>query len=249
MAIGAPTPGSMPPFPGKPRPWGPTRGPSTRPAHLGTPTVPISMIAPAPAPAPAPALPPIVAMDCEMVMVGARHELAEVAIVDYLGRELLHEYVRPSGPVTNYLTEYSGIKPGDLDGAKSFTNVRGRVLDILKDKEIVGHALENDFKALRISAHEYTIYDSAHSAKFMKPGPHGPQSDNLKHLALVYLNRDIQEEVHSGLEDARACMDLYRLFSVFYDKREKAKTGGSRSRKNRRPKKRQTWRRNVSRKW
>jgi DNA polymerase III epsilon subunit-like protein len=193
-------------------------------------------------------IPPIVAMDCEMIMVGRRHEIAEIAIVNYNGDALLHEFVRPSGPVTNYLTPYSGITAEKLVGAKSFTNVQKRVLNVLKDKEIVGHALENDFRALRIPQGDYAIYDSAYSPELMKPGPHGPQPDNLKNLVKIHLERDIQLEEHSGLEDAQACMELFRKIGIKYTKRPRITEGGSR--KNKRPKKRQTCRRrNVLQKW
>jgi DNA polymerase III epsilon subunit-like protein len=38
----------------------------------------------------------------------------------------------------------SGIKPGDLDGAPPFEEVRAKVKELIKDKIIVGHALFND---------------------------------------------------------------------------------------------------------
>lgn len=252
------------PFPGKPRPWGPShRDPSSRqpmpplltsvpPVQMfHTPRPPVQTSRPVfQAPV---TVPPIVAIDCEMVRVGAHSELAEVAVVDYEGRPLVHEFVRPSGPVTNYATRFSGITPEKLVGAKSFTHVRNKVLDVLEGKAVTGHALENDFRALRIPQSDYVIYDSAYSTQLMKPGPRGLQPDNLKHLALKYLGRDIQAEEHSGIEDAQVSMELYRRFSHMFDCREKATAPNEKpthggTRKNKRTKRR-TCRRSVSRRW
>lgn len=195
-----------------------------------------------------------VAIDCEMIRVGSRSELAEVAIVDLYGKELLHKYVRPSGPVTDYLTHVSGITEDKLRYAKSFTHVRNHVLEILKGKEIVGHALDNDFRALRIPHHDYTLFDSAYSPQLMKPGPHGLQPNSLKNLMLIYSDHTIQEGEHSALEDARASMQLYREIGNMYEKKEKnIRTSGGTlraKRKNILLHKRKTCRqRNGLRKW
>ncbi len=164
--------------------------------------------------------------------------------------------MRPSGPVTDYLTHITGITEEKLKDAKSFTNVRNRVLDMLEGKEIVGHALENDFMALRINQNNYPSYDSAHSPRLMKEGPYGPQSDSLKNLVRTYLGYDIQQGEHSALEDAKASMNLYKQYGFMFSRREKmeSKIGGIRTRrttrKNKRHHKRRTCRqRNVLQKW
>ncbi len=51
----------------------------------------------------------LVALDCEMVKTEFGMELARVSIVDAYGRVIYDRLVRPSHPVIDYLTDYSGI--------------------------------------------------------------------------------------------------------------------------------------------
>lgn len=44
---------------------------------------------------------PIVGLDCEMVQCGDNHELARVSIVNYNGKVLMDEYVRPTKYISN----------------------------------------------------------------------------------------------------------------------------------------------------
>ena len=59
-----------------------------------------------------------VAMDCEMVGVGANGKqdmLARVSIVNSTGHCVYDEYVLPREPVTDYRTHVSGIREQDLE--------------------------------------------------------------------------------------------------------------------------------------
>ena len=76
-----------------------------------------------------------------------RQALARISLVDSTGKTLLDTFVAVAEKVTNYLTEISGVRPKDLAKAKSFDTVMKRVRDLLRDKIIVGHSLEHDFKA------------------------------------------------------------------------------------------------------
>lgn len=69
-------------------------------------------------------------LDCEMVGVGAdgkRSALARVTLVDFDGRVVYDEHVRPVERVTDFRTWVSGVKAKHLKEAISLKEVRGWV--------------------------------------------------------------------------------------------------------------------------
>ena len=94
-----------------------------------------------------------VAIDCEMVFAGKfknKSMLARVAVVDEGGTCLLDSFVRPCKPVTDYRTQWSGIRECNLHGAPAFESVRARVAILIQGKIVVGHAVHNDLKVLKL---------------------------------------------------------------------------------------------------
>lgn len=161
-----------------------------------------------------------VALDAEMVGVGVDgldSEIARVAIVDWDGRVLMDTYVRPTRPVTDYRTFVSGITAEDLDGASviDIDECRGRVLEILDGRVLVGHALKNDLTALGIRHPWSMTRDTAKYEPFMKVREYDGRvcPCKLKDLALHLLNRDVQlpGQPHSPVEDAVTAMELYKF--------------------------------------
>ncbi|EDP42507.1 hypothetical protein MGL_3265 [Malassezia globosa CBS 7966] len=105
-----------------------------------------------------------VAIDCEMVGVGPRgtgSALARVSIVNWHGHVVLDTFVKPKERVTDYRTWVSGVRPGDLKKAPSFATVQARVADIIKGRVLVGHAIQNDLRALLLSHPRPKIRDTA----------------------------------------------------------------------------------------
>jgi RNA exonuclease 4 len=105
-----------------------------------------------------------VAIDCEMVGVGknrSRSILARVAIVDEYGTCLFDSYVRPTEPITDYRTRWSGIRASDLVGAPSFDTVRQRVVQLIRGRILIGHAIHNDLNVLNITHPPALIRDTA----------------------------------------------------------------------------------------
>ncbi|BEI87053.1 hypothetical protein CcaverHIS002_0703990 [Cutaneotrichosporon cavernicola] len=153
-----------------------------------------------------------VALDCEMVglgHLGAESVLARVSLVNYHGHVLLDSYVAPRERVTDYRTWVSGIRESDLRGAPLFDEVQKKVAELVQGRVLVGHAIENDTKALLLSHPAPFVRDTQRyrplreAARSKRPG--------LKSLVESQLGLKIQSGAHSSITDARATMGLYRL--------------------------------------
>ena len=156
----------------------------------------------------------VVALDCEMVGVGHFNALAQVTIVGEDNRVIYSAYVRPPDVVTDYRTAFSGITKEILAReGQSFTKVRTQVLRHLEGKIVTGHALLNDFRALRIPMEDYTVRNTAMAPFFQQvhatTGARQPRK--LKSLAKEFLGKNIQVGVHDATEDARTSMELYKM--------------------------------------
>ena len=155
----------------------------------------------------------VLAMDCEMCQVeGDQLALTRISLVDWDGSVVMDQLVKPDLPITNYLTQFSGITAAKLDPVTTtLAEIQQRLLDILKPHTIlVGHSLNADLVALKLT-HPFII-DTA----VIYPHPRGPPlKSSLKYLAQKYLNREIQKghghSGHDSIEDALACLDLIKL--------------------------------------
>ncbi|KAG8689715.1 3'-5' exonuclease [Ceratobasidium sp. 394] len=186
------------------------------------------------------------ALDCEMVGVGEdgkESSLARASIVDYHGRVVLDEFVQQRERVTDYRTQYSGVRPEDMIHAKPFGEIQSRVAELLApaDRILVGHALSNDLAALLLTHPASRTRDTqlyAGRKPHTKPGAKGKHSADdsgdtqsiptlwekyrtphvaLKRLAKEELGVDIQAGEHSSVTDARAAMAIYRLHKRAWD--------------------------------
>ncbi|KAI4887576.1 hypothetical protein NFI96_031443, partial [Prochilodus magdalenae] len=158
----------------------------------------------------------LVAMDCEMVGTGPNgqfSELARCSIVNYSGTVIYDKYIQPCRPVTDYRTRWSGIRKEDLKQALPYKQARKEILNILKGKVIIGHALHNDFRVLGISVPRNNTRDTLSFYRLRQLYGIPKQCVSLKKLAHKLLNRKIQvgRAGHCSVEDARAALDLYKL--------------------------------------
>lgn len=174
------------------------------------------------------------ALDCEMVgtnapPIGPRETstLARISITNYHGHVIYDSYVSPpkGHKITDYRTWVSGIKPHHLYEAPSFEHVQDHVKSLLKGRILVGHALINDFKALQFTHPKHMVRDTSTFPKF-KDYSVG-RTPGLKKVAQMELGIKIQGAEHSSVEDARACMALYRKYKPEFEQRATMKVLGS----------------------
>ncbi|KAJ7307119.1 hypothetical protein JRQ81_009101 [Phrynocephalus forsythii] len=166
----------------------------------------------------------MVAIDCEMVGTGPggrNSDLARCSVVGYDGDVIYDKYVRPLSPITNYRTRWSGIRRQHMANAVPFRVAQKEILKILSGKIVVGHAIHNDFKALKYFHPKSLTRDTSkipllnHKAGF-------PENEvaSLKRLTKQLLHKDIQvgQNGHSSVEDARATMELYKVIEAEWER-------------------------------
>ena len=152
---------------------------------------------------------PIVAIDCEMVLCeGNVLKLGRCSIVNYNGHVLFDEYVKPDEKIIDYKTQYSGITYEKLLLVEKFKVKIKKIHDILKDKIIVGHTLESDFKVLHLDESTCKVRDIKHFKQYR----FNKKATKLSKLAAYFLGVKIQTSEHDSVEDSRATLALYRLF-------------------------------------
>jgi RNA exonuclease 1 len=154
----------------------------------------------------------VYALDCEMVVTEDDvFSLARISVLSWHGKVILDKLVKPSLPIKDYCTPYSGITEKLLEGVKNTLNdIQKELLELFTQSSILlGHSLESDFNAMKLT-HPFVVDTS-----ILYPHPRGlPLRSSLKFLANKYLKREIQkggEHGHDSVEDARAVLDLIRL--------------------------------------
>lgn len=167
------------------------------------------------------ALTRVVALDCEMVGVGREGResvLARVSCVNFRGDVLYDKFVRVHDDVTDYRTHVSGVRAEDVapdaDGAVEPYMAQKAIGEIIRGRLLVGHALKNDLRVLRLAHPWREIRDTSEYYRKLWKRTKGRRSSRppaLRVIVASVLGVDrFQKDTHDSCEDARAALALYK---------------------------------------
>lgn len=157
----------------------------------------------------------------------AKSGLARVSVLrgagEFEGAPFIDDWITiPETSIVDYKTQYSGIRPGDLD---PLTSVHNLVPLKLAYKKLwlllnlgcifVGHGLASDFRKINIQVPKHQTVDTQYL--YLEPGKN--RRFSLRYLAWAVFKEYIQEESHEefpaghdSIEDARMALRLWRKF-------------------------------------
>ncbi|KAI9733955.1 MAG: poly(A)-specific ribonuclease [Cirrosporium novae-zelandiae] len=135
------------------------------------------------------------------------------------GTPFIDDYIAMHEPIVDYVTEYSGIKPGDLDVHTSSHNlvplkIAYKKLWLLLNMGciFIGHGLSSDFRQINIHVPPNQFIDTQRLYHI----PAKARKLSLRFCAWSVLREHVQEggreEGHDSIEDARTALRLWRKF-------------------------------------
>lgn len=155
------------------------------------------------------------------------------------GVPFIDDYITIRDPIVDYVTQYSGIKPGDLDPRLSTHNLvplkaAYKKLWLLLNLgcTFVGHGLASDFRKINIQVPKSQTVDT----QYLFFHPDNNRRLSLRYLAWAVFKEYIQEDIpppqqsnepnpqpthhsngHDSIEDARMALRLWKKFQEYED--------------------------------
>jgi len=134
------------------------------------------------------------------------------------GVPFIDDYIHTSEIIVDYLTEFSGIKFGDLDPMLSRYTLTPLKLVYKKLRRLVdcgcifiGHGLSKDFRIINIYIPPDRVIDTV-DLYFLKSRQ---RRLSLRFLSWFILGEHIQTDNHDSIEDARSALMLYHAYRGF----------------------------------
>lgn len=146
--------------------------------------------------------------------------LARVSVVRGQGPKegvpFIDDFIATTETIVDYLTEYSGIEPGDLD---PWTSKRGGLVTLQTSYKrlwlllnlgcvFIGHGLYNDFRTINIQIPSSQVVDTFHLFYL----PEYKRRLSLKFLAYALLKENVQTGNHDSIEDAVTALRLFKEY-------------------------------------
>ncbi|CAL2032170.1 hypothetical protein CAEBREN_30301 [Caenorhabditis brenneri] len=153
----------------------------------------------------------IIAIDCEYVgagMGGTTDILARISVVNEFGKIVYDKMVKPSEKITDFRTAVSGIRPENLIKAIPFDRAQTEIQKLIEGRIVVGHAVHNDFRVLKLNHTRKLTRDTA-KCSILKSMAKCNRTPSLKKLAKEVLGIEIQKGEHDSITDARVALRLY----------------------------------------
>ncbi|TFY82963.1 hypothetical protein EWM64_g1049 [Hericium alpestre] len=159
------------------------------------------------------------------VLRPARLSLARVSVLrgdgSKQGIPFVDDHIHTSEVIVDYLTEFSGIKFGDLDPHTSPYTLTPlklvyKKLRLLVDRGciFIGHGLSKDFRIINIFVPPEQVIDTV-DLYFLKARQ---RRLSLRFLSWFVLGETIQTDTHDSIEDARSALMLYKAYHEFEEK-------------------------------
>ncbi|KAI0811211.1 PAB-dependent poly-A-specific ribonuclease subunit PAN2 [Irpex lacteus] len=156
------------------------------------------------------------------VLRPARLSLARVSVIrgdgPKAGVPFIDDHIHTSEVIVDYLTEFSGIRFGDLDPHLSKhtltpLKVVYKKLRLLVDRGciFIGHGLSKDFRIINIFVPPEQVIDTV-DLYFIKARQ---RRLSLRFLSWYVLKEDIQIDTHDSIEDALSALRLYKAYIKF----------------------------------
>ncbi|KAF5381095.1 hypothetical protein D9615_003865 [Tricholomella constricta] len=153
------------------------------------------------------------------VLRPARLSLARVSVLrgdgPKQGVPFIDDHIHTSEVIVDYLTEFSGIKFGDLDphiSRHTLTPLKlvYKKLRLLVDRgcRFIGHGLSKDFRIINIFVPPEQVIDTV-DLYFLKSRQ---RRLSLRFLSWFVLHEHIQTDTHDSIEDARSALNLYKAY-------------------------------------
>ncbi|KAJ7168294.1 ubiquitin carboxyl-terminal hydrolase-domain-containing protein [Mycena crocata] len=158
----------------------------------------------------------------KQVLRPARLSLARVSVLrgdgPKQGVPFIDDHIHTSEVIVDYLTEFSGIRFGDLDPTLSPHTLTPlklvyKKLRLLVDRGciFIGHGLSKDFRIINIFVPPEQVIDTV-DLYFLRVRQ---RRLSLRFLSWFVLHENIQTDTHDSIEDARSALNLYKAYHDF----------------------------------
>ncbi|OLL26919.1 PAB-dependent poly(A)-specific ribonuclease subunit PAN2 [Neolecta irregularis DAH-3] len=154
----------------------------------------------------------------------SRMSLARVSVIRGFGENegtpFIDDYIATTEHIIDYLTDFSGIRPGDLTPGISAHPLISRKEAYRKLRLLVnlgcvfvGHGLKSDFRTMNINIPKEQVIDTV-DLFFIQQRQ---RKLSLRFLAWFLLHSNIQTESHDSVEDAKTALLLYKKYLEYKD--------------------------------